>query len=196
MDSTTTGDGPTIEGMTESTAEAKTIGSAQINNGTVTGQTGSGTEAPTAIRSDESRYFLVREDILPEALVKTIQAKQMLASGKAKTVHEAADRCGLSRSAFYKYKDGIHPLSKLDRERIVTISMDLQHRSGILSKVLAIIAGLDGNVLTIHQTIPLQGTANVVLSVETSHMGENVIRLLDAIRGQDGVSRATVIGQG
>jgi chorismate mutase len=138
----------------------------------------------------------VREDILPEALVKTIQAKQMLASGKAKTVHEAADRCGLSRSAFYKYKDGIHPLSKLDRERIVTISMDLQHRSGILSKVLAIIAGLDGNVLTIHQTIPLQGTANVVLSVETSHMGENVIRLLDAIRGQDGVSRATVIGQG
>ncbi|UUZ89433.1 ACT domain-containing protein [Paenibacillus sp. P25] len=142
------------------------------------------------------RYFLVREDILPEALIKTVQAKELLARGEVKTVHEAVEQVELSRSAFYKYKDGIYPLSKLERERIVTISMDLEHRSGILSRVLAMIAGLEGNVLTIHQTIPLQGVANVVISVETSMMKENVAALLDKLRSQDGVTRATLVGQG
>lgn len=142
------------------------------------------------------RYYLVREDILPEALIKTVQAKDLLARGEVKTVHEASEQVGLSRSAFYKYKDGIFPLSKLDRERIITISMDLEHRSGILSRVLAMIAGLEANVLTIHQTIPLQGVANVVISVETSLMGETVAHMLEKLRSQDGVSRATIIGQG
>lgn len=142
------------------------------------------------------RYYLVREDILPEALVKTMQVKEMLAQGHAKTIHEAVDRAGLSRSAFYKYKDGIFPLSKLERERIVTISMDLEHRSGILSKVLALIASLEGNVLTIHQTIPLQGMANVVISVDTSLMGEQFVTLLDTLRLHEGVKRVTIVGQG
>lgn len=142
------------------------------------------------------RYYLVRQDILPEALVKTMQAKEMLAQGQAKTIHEAVDKVGLSRSAFYKYKDGIFPLSKLERERIVTISMDLEHRSGILSKVLALIASLEGNVLTIHQTIPLQGMANLVISVDTSLMGEDFVVLLDTLRSHDGVKRVSIVGQG
>ncbi|UUZ84418.1 ACT domain-containing protein [Paenibacillus sp. P26] len=140
------------------------------------------------------RYFLVREDILPEALIKTVQAKELLARGEVKTVHEAVEQVELSRSAFYKYKDGIYPLSKLERERIVTISMDLEHRSGILSRVLAMIAGLEGNVLTIHQTIPLQGVANVVISVETSMMKENVAALLDKL-AQPGRRHARHLGR-
>jgi chorismate mutase len=142
------------------------------------------------------RYYLVREDILPEALVKTVHAKELLARGDVRTIHEAVEQVELSRSAFYKYKDGIFSLSKLDRERIVTISMDLEHRAGILSKVLGMIAGLEGNVLTIHQTIPLQGIANVIISVETSLMGENVAFLLERLTEQEGVSRAALIGQG
>ncbi|TBL81616.1 ACT domain-containing protein [Paenibacillus thalictri] len=142
------------------------------------------------------RFYLVREDILPEALLKTIQAKNLLARGEVKTIHEAVEQVDLSRSAFYKYKDGIFPLNRLDRERIVTISMDLEHRSGILSRVLSMIAGLEGNVLTIHQTIPLQGMANVVITVDTATMGENLAVLLDQLRNQDGVRRAAIIGQG
>lgn len=142
------------------------------------------------------RYYLVREDILPEAVLKTMQAKELLAKGGAKTIHEAVDKVGLSRSAFYKYKDGIFPLSKLERERIVTISMDLEDRSGILSKVLTLIAGMEGNVLTIHQTIPLQGMANVVISVDTSLMGEQFNQLIDTLRAQEGVKRASIVGQG
>ncbi|WP_019533503.1 ACT domain-containing protein [Paenibacillus ginsengihumi] len=147
-------------------------------------------------RRPGERYYLVREDILPDALVKTAQAKELLARGEVKTIHEAAEQVDLSRSAFYKYKDGIFPLSKLERERIVTISMDLEHRSGILSRVLAMIAGLEGNVLTIHQSIPLQGVANVVISVETSLMGDPIGVLLDALREQDGVTRVHLVGQG
>lgn len=142
------------------------------------------------------RYFLVRQDILPEALVKTIQAKELLASGEAATIQEAVDLAGLSRSAFYKYKDGIHPLDKLDRERIVTISMDLLHKTGVLSKVLALMAEFDGNVLTINQTIPLQGKANVVITVDTSNMGDRIAAVIDSLNRLDGVKRATIIGRG
>ncbi|CAM4364265.1 ACT domain-containing protein [Paenibacillus tarimensis] len=142
------------------------------------------------------RYYVVREDILPEAIVKTIQVKGMLQRGEAETVHEAVERVGLSRSAFYKYKDGIYALNQLGRERIVTVSMDLDHRSGVLSKVLGLVADSDGNVLTIHQSIPLQGLANVVISVDTSGMPASLAELLDSIRSQDGVRKVSVIGQG
>jgi chorismate mutase len=144
----------------------------------------------------QERYYLIREDILPEGVLKTVQAKELLARGEVKTIHDAVELVGLSRSAFYKYKDGIHSFSKLERNRIVTISMDLEHRAGILSRVLAMIANLEGNVLTIHQTIPLQGMANVVISVETSTMGESIRSLLDQLQAQDGVKRANIIGQG
>ncbi len=142
------------------------------------------------------RYYVVREDILPEAIVKTIQVKEMLQRGEAETVHEAVERAGLSRSAFYKYKDGIYALNQLERERIVTVSMDLEHRSGVLSKVLGFVAGSEGNVLTIHQSIPLQGLANVVITVDTTGMAVPLTGLIDGIRGQDGVRKANVIGQG
>jgi chorismate mutase len=146
--------------------------------------------------SGQERYYLIREDILPDGVLKTVQAKELLARGEVKTIHEAVEQVGLSRSAFYKYKDGIHPLSKLERDRIVTISMDLEHRAGILSKVLAMIAQLEGNVLTIHQTIPLQGMANVVISVETSTMVDGVRELMSQLHKLQGVKRAMIIGQG
>lgn len=145
----------------------------------------------------DDRYYLVRSDILPEALLKTLQVKQLLARGGVKTVNEAVEQVGLSRSAFYKYKDGIHELTRLDRDRIVIISLDLQHRSGVLSKVLAMIASYEGNVLAINQTIPLQGVANVVITMETSEMKERVLsQLIDALLHTEGVTRADIIGQG
>lgn len=142
------------------------------------------------------RYYVVREDMLPEAIIKTVQVKEMLGRGDAATVHEAVERAGLSRSAFYKYKDGVYALQELERERIVTISMDLEHRSGVLSKVLALVAGLEGSVLTMNQSIPLQGYANVVLSVDISQLTGELSALIEVIRSQQGVRKASVIGQG
>jgi chorismate mutase len=144
----------------------------------------------------DERYYLVKESILPEAVWKTARAKQLLAQGDARTVNEAVERVGLSRSAFYKYRDGVFPWERMETGRIVTISMDLVHRSGVLSKVLALVAGYDGNVLTIHQTIPLQGMANVVITVDTSTMEERLPECLEELKTLDGVKRAAVIGHG
>jgi chorismate mutase len=141
-------------------------------------------------------FYLVREDILPEALVKTLQVKDLLARGQYATVNEAAENVGLSRSAYYKYRDGIFPLNQLERERIVTISIDMEHRSGVLSRVLALVASYGGNVLTIHQSIPLQGMANVVLSVEMNEKTEALNTLVQAVKSEEGVRRSVVIGQG
>ncbi|MFD0962342.1 ACT domain-containing protein [Paenibacillus chungangensis] len=142
------------------------------------------------------RYYVVREELLPEAMMKTIQVKEMLDRGEVATVHEAVERAGLSRSAFYKYKDGVFALNELGRERIVTIAMDLEHRSGVLSNVLALLAGLEGNVLTMNQSIPLQGYANVVASVDISQVTRELSELISLLGGQPGVRKAIVIGQG
>ncbi|QJC52880.1 ACT domain-containing protein [Paenibacillus albicereus] len=142
------------------------------------------------------RYYVVREDLLPEAIVKTIAVKEMLGRGEAATIHEAVERAGLSRSAFYKYREGVLTLGELERGSIITISIDLEHRSGILSHVLGLVASRGGNVLTIHQSIPLQGYANVVLSVDTAPMKEDRFAFLDELRLQKGVKRAAVVGQG
>lgn len=144
----------------------------------------------------KERYYLVREDILPEAIVKTIQVKLLLASGDVKTVHGAVEQVGLSRSAFYKYKDGIHLVNQLERERIVNISIDLEHQSGMLSRVLGRVADFGGNVLTIQQSIPLQGRANVVISVEMSRLSEELGVLLEGLEDISGVKRVRLIGQG
>jgi len=142
------------------------------------------------------RYYVVREELLPEAILKTIQVKEMLSRGEAATVHEAVERAGLSRSAFYKYKDGVYAMNELERERIATIALDLEHRSGVLSNVLGLVASLEGNVLAMNQSIPLQGFANVVISVDVSQLSGELSSLLELLRNQAGVRKATVIAQG
>jgi len=142
------------------------------------------------------RYYVVREDLLPEGILKTEMAKDLLRRGEAATVHEAAERVGLSRSAFYKYKDGVYPLEQAQTERIVTLSLDLEHRSGVLSKVLGVLADGGGNVLTISQSIPLRGVANVVVSLDMSESGFAPGDLLERLRTLDGVRSAAIVGRG
>jgi chorismate mutase len=142
------------------------------------------------------RFYVVREDLLPEGILKTEQVKELLRRGEAATVHEAAERVGLSRSAFYKYKDGVYLLEQASRESIVTLSVDLEHRSGVLSKVLGMFAVSEGNVLTIYQSIPLQGMANVVVSLDTSKLSGTLQELTEQLRAIDGVKRAAVVGRG
>lgn len=141
------------------------------------------------------RYYVVREDLLPEGILKTEQAKELLRRGEAATIHEAAERVGLSRSAYYKYKDGVYALEQASRESIATLSLDLEHRSGVLSRVLSELAASEGNVLTMSQSIPLQGMANVVVSMDTTLVNGALPELLGKLRSIDGVKRATVVGR-
>ncbi len=144
---------------------------------------------------EQDRYYIIHEDMLPEGMLKTVQAKQLLSRGEVSTIHEAVEQVGLSRSAFYKYKDRVHSFHKQDKQHIVTISMELMHRSGILSHVLTTIAQAQGNVLTIHQTIPLQEKAHVAISMETSLMRSSVTNLVEQLKHLEGVKRVVVSSQ-
>ncbi|MGF7185031.1 chorismate mutase [Desulfitispora alkaliphila] len=143
----------------------------------------------------KQKFFMISSEILPEAIMKTAKAKEILAKGEAETVNEAAELAGISRSAFYKYKDGIFPLYRDSHNKIVTISLDLEHKSGVLSKVLNSVAAEGGNILTINQGLPLQGLANVTLSIETTEMNVTTEDLLNTLGDISGLKNLKVIGQ-
>jgi len=147
-------------------------------------------------KKEEDVYYLVRADILPEAIIKTIEAKKILQNHEVDTVNEAVEKVGLSRSAYYKYKDGIFPFNAMMKEKIVTISMNLEHQSGLLSKVLSAIAVTGGNILTINQTIPLQDFANIVASLDTANMEKGVSELIDMLEEMEGVRKVQIVGRG
>ncbi|MFC7393203.1 ACT domain-containing protein [Scopulibacillus cellulosilyticus] len=142
------------------------------------------------------QFFLVREDVLSESMLKVLKAKTLLERGKAENVTEAVKKVGLSRSAFYKYRDGIFPFHKVVKENIVTLLFHLEDRRGTLTKLLDIVAKAGCNVLTIHQTIPLQGRANVTLSIDTSGMVIDINQLLDNFKKLEAVDQVDMIGSG
>ncbi|CCO09032.1 ACT domain-containing protein [Desulfotomaculum varum] len=143
----------------------------------------------------ELRYFLVQEDILPEAILKTVMAKELLLRGEAHTVNEAVEKVDLSRSAFYKYKDKVFPFHQWSKGKIVTLALIMEHRPGVLSTVLNIIASVKGSILTINQNLPLQGLANATLSIETAEMNQDLEELLRIIGEVAGVRNVRLLGQ-
>ena len=145
--------------------------------------------------SEKSTFYLVREEILPEAIKKTIKVKEILKRGEIKTINEAVEKMGLSRSAYYKYKDFVFPFYEASKEKIITLSLLLEHKSGVLSKVLNTVADDSGSIMTINQGIPLQGVANTTISIETKHLTVYLEALLDKLRMIDGVKRLEVLGQ-
>lgn len=140
-------------------------------------------------------FYLVREEILPEAIKKTIKVKEMLKRGEARTINEAVEKMELSRSAYYKYKDYVFPFYEASKEKIVTLTLLLDHKPGVLSRVLNAIAHDKGSVLTINQGIPLQGMANATISLETVDLVIDLEALLDKLRLIEGVKRLEVLGQ-
>lgn len=144
----------------------------------------------------DKKFYLVREDVLPEAMKKTLEVKEMLERGKAESVWEAVHRVDLSRSAFYKYRDTVFPFSSIKKERLVTLFFHLEDRSGTLSQLLSVVAISGCNVLTIHQTIPLQGRANVTMSLNTSDIRTEIEDLLTELRKLEFVEKVEVLGTG
>ena len=145
--------------------------------------------------SKQSTFFLVREEILPEEIKKTIKVKEILKRGEIKTINEAVEKMGLSRSAYYKYKDYVFPFYEASKEKIITLSLLLEHKSGVLSRVLNTVAGDSGSIMTINQGIPLQGVANTSISIEIKERTIYLEALLDKLRMIDGVKRRGVLGQ-
>ena len=140
-----------------------------------------------------SRFYLVDASLLPEIFLKVMEAKELLQTGECATVGEAAARVGISRSAFYKYKDGVTAFQDLRGGRILTFNALLRDRTGLLSAVLGVFARCGANILTINQSLPVNGCAAVTISAETAGMTESVEMLMDELLAVDGVLKAEVL---
>lgn len=139
------------------------------------------------------QYYVVKAEALPEIFLKVAEAKRLLDSGEAPTVNEATRRTGISRSAFYKYRDMIRPLHNMLAGRVLTYQMTLRDIAGLLSAVLAIFSQNGANILTIHQTIPSEGCAGVTVSADTAALGCPVGHLLEQLQAVPGVIRAELL---
>lgn len=145
--------------------------------------------------SEKKKYFVVRERAVPEVLLKVVEAKKLLDSGKVDTVQDAAERTGISRSSFYKYKDDIFPFHETEKGQTITIVIQMDDRPGVLTELLAMIAEYEANILTIHQSIPLNGVATVTLSLEVLSSTGNMEDMIEALEGREGVHYLKIAGR-
>ena len=143
--------------------------------------------------SKEVKYYIVAANALPEVFIKVAEAKRMMQTGEADTVGDATKKAGISRSAFYKYKDSVQPFNDMKAEHIITFYGMLKDNTGVLSHLLGIFASSGANILTINQSIPTNGCAAVTISAETSGMEQTLESLMAAASAVEGVIRFEIM---
>ncbi len=138
-------------------------------------------------------YLVVDKSVLPDIFEKVIQVKEMMEQGKYTQVSEAVKEVGISRSAYYKYKNHVFVVSKSNLERKAVISFVLSHEKGILAEVLHVLMEQRCNVLTINQNIPIHNKASVNISIDVSEMLLSMDALLESIGDVKGVSKTLLV---
>ena len=141
----------------------------------------------------QPKLFIVEASMLPEVFLKVNEAKEYLETGVAKTVADAVAKAGISRSAFYKYKDAVQPFQDMKAGHIITFYALLKDNPGVLSSYLSIFANSGANILTINQTIPTNGCAGVTISAETSEMSESLDAMIARVGAAAGVLKFEVL---
>ncbi len=142
-----------------------------------------------------NRFYVVKEQAVPEVLLKVVEAKKLLDSGRAHTINEAADQVGISRSSFYKYKEDIFEFHEHSQGTTITLTFQMEDEPGLLSDVLKIIAQFGANILTIHQSIPINGVASLSLSIQVLPTTGDVSDMLEAMEGQKGVRNVKLLAK-
>ena len=139
------------------------------------------------------KYYIVEAAALPDIFRKVAEAKRLLETGETDKVNVATRAVGISRSAFYKYRDTIAPFQNLMAGRILTFQFILRDVTGLLSSILTIFAQFGANILTSNQAIPTNGCASVTISAETSGISQGVEALMRALSQVDGVRKVEVL---
>ena len=143
--------------------------------------------------ANNPKYYIVEASALPEVFLKVAEAKQLLSTGKASTVNDATRMTGISRSAFYKYRDSVLPFQNMMNGRIITFQFMLQDKQGLLSNILAILAEHNANIQTINSISPSNGCALLTISAETINLTILLEDLLHRLEQIPGVIKAEVI---
>lgn len=144
---------------------------------------------------DKSKYFVVKQKAVPEVLLKVVEAKRLLESERAITVQEATDKVGISRSSFYKYKDDIFQFHDNAQGTTITLTFQMDDETGLLAEVLKVIAGFRANILTIHQSIPINGVASLSISVQVLPATGDVAQMLEGLERMRGVHGVKVVAK-
>ncbi len=144
---------------------------------------------------EQNKYFVLKQRAVPEVLLKVVEAKRLLDSERSITVQEATDRVGISRSSFYKYKDDIFPFYDNAKGKTITLVVQMDDRQGLLSDLLHTVAVYKANILTIHQSIPVNGIATLTLSVEVkSHTG-NISSMIEEMEAMEGIRYVKILAR-
>lgn len=141
------------------------------------------------------KYYVVKQKALPEVLLKVVKAKRLLESEKVMTVQEATEAVDISRSSFYKYKDDIFPFHENARGKTITFIMQIEDTPGLLSNVLGLIAEYHANILTIHQTIPINGVASLTMSVEILSVSGDSSEMIEKMETLAGVHYVKILSR-
>ena len=144
---------------------------------------------------ETTKYFVVKQKAIPEVLLKVVEAKRLLESEKVLTIQEAVDAVGISRSSFYKYKDDIFPFHDNSQGTTITLTFQMDDEPGILSDVLKIIAEYRANILTIHQSIPINGIASLTLSIQELQTTGDISRMIEQLEGQPSVHHVKILAK-
>ena len=139
------------------------------------------------------KYYIVESSALPEVFVKVAEAKRLLQTGKATTVHDATQMTGISRSAFYKYRDSVLPFQNMMNGRVITFQFLMQDQKGLLSSLLSIFAEHKANIQTINSVAPNNGAAVVTISAETIDLTVTIEELLHEASQMPGIIKAEVL---
>ena len=144
---------------------------------------------------EATKYFVVKQKAIPEVLLKVVEAKRLLESEKVLTIQEAVDAVGISRSSFYKYKDDIFPFHDNSQGTTITLTFQMDDEPGILSDVLKIIAEYRANILTIHQSIPINGIASLTLCIQVLQTTGDISRMIEQLEGQTSVHHVKILAK-
>ena len=139
------------------------------------------------------KYYIVEGSALPEVFLKVAEAKRLLSTGEAATVNEATRITGISRSAFYKYRDSVLPFQNMMSGRIITFQLLLHDEPGTLSTLLNTLASRKANIITINSIVPTNGCAVVTISADTLELTVPLEELLRQFRQTSGVIKAEIL---
>ena len=145
--------------------------------------------------AEKTSFLVLREKAVPEVLLKVVEAKRLLDSGRAESVQDATDAVGISRSSFYKYKDDIFPYHENAKGKTITMVIQLDDEPGLLSVVLKTIAEFHANILTIHQSVPVNGIASLTLSIDIFPATGDVTDMQSQIESVQGIHYAKIIAR-
>lgn len=144
---------------------------------------------------ESNKYFVVKQKALPEVLLKVVEANRLLEGEKVVTVQEATEQVGISRSSYYKYKDVIFPFHDNSRGKSITFVVQMEDEPGLLSDVLKIVAECNANILTIHQSIPINGVASLTLSIDVLPTTGDVSKMIEDIENKEGIHYLKIIAR-